>query len=307
MAKVVATSVIRGSAKGDSHGGIYIIDFAKERSYQAVDWNSADINWRGHGGDRGLRGVAVHNDRVYVATCDKLLEYSPSFELLASYRNPYLKDCQEIFVHEKHLFITSSAFDSLIAFNLEAKVFENAFMIQTDGQNFRLRPFNPNKGDGPLPMNKLQLNTVHCLTGGLYISGAQTEALLMYNGKRLGVSASLPDGAHNAQPLRDGLVFIDTPKNVLRFASRSGNGDCALGLPVYPAAQLENAEAEETGIARPGFGRGLCMLDEKLAVTGSSPATVALYDLDAQRMIKAINFSMDIRHSIHAIAVWPFI
>lgn len=307
MAKVVATSVVRGSVAGESHGGIYIIDLDKERAYQAVDWDTKDIDWRGHGGERGLRGIAVHENQVYVATNDKLLEFSPSFELLSSYRNRYLKDCHEIFIFEKHLFITSTAFDSILAFNLETKVFENAFLIQTDGQNFRLRPYNPNKGDGPLPMNKLQLNTVHCATGGMYISGTRTAGLLMYNGKRLGVSATLPEDAHNAQPLRDGLIFIDTPKNVLRFASRSGKGECALGLPVYPSVQLEHIEAEAAGMARAAFGQGLCVLDDKLVVAGASPATVALYDLDEQRLIKAINFSMDIRHTIHAIAAWPFI
>ena len=307
MARVVVTSVIRGSNQGESHGGIYIVDLNKEQTYQAVDWTDRDIDWQGHGGERGLRGVAVHDNRVYVVTSDELLVYSPDFRLLVSYRNKFMKDCHGIFIHEKHLFITSTAYDSIIAFNLETKIFENAFQIQTDGQNLRLQPYSPNKSDGPLPMSKLEINTVHCETGGMYISGAETKALMMYNGKRLGVSTTLPQGAQNARPWRDGIVFIDSQKNVLRYASRTGEGDCALGLPKYPTSQLLNIEAEESGIARQSFGRGLCTLDDKLVAAGSSPGTVALYDVEQRNMLKAINFSMDIRHTIHSIAEWPFI
>jgi len=307
MARVVVTSVIRGSNQGESHGGIYIVDLNKELAYQAVNWTNADIDWQGHGGDRGLRGIVVHGNRVYVAASEEILVYSPEFKLLKSYRNRYLKHCHGMCVYEKHLFITSTAYDSILAFNLETENFENAFMIQTDGQNLKLQPFSPYGGKGPLQMNKLHINTVHCESGGMYISGANTTGLLLYNGKRLGVSATLPEGAQNARPLRDGMVFIDTQQNKLRFVSRSGDGDCALGLPKYPTAQLENLEAQEDGVARPRFGRGLCILEETLVATGSSPGTIALYDFEKKKMLKAINFSMDIRHTIHAIAEWPFI
>jgi hypothetical protein len=307
MARLVVTSVIRGSKQGESHGGIYIVDLNKELAYQAVNWTNAEIDWQGHGGDRGLRGVVVHGNRVYVAASDAILVYSPEFKLLKSFRNRYLKHCHGICVHEKHLFVTSTAYDSIIAFNLETETFENAFLIQTDGQNLKLQPYSPYGGKGPLQMHKLSINTVHCESGGMYISGAKTNGLLLYNGTRLGVSATLPEGAQNARPLRDGLLFIDTLQDMLRFASRSGKGDCALGLPKYPIAQLENLDAQESGVARPGFGRGLCILEEKLVAVGSTPGTISVFDLEQKKMLKAINFSMDIRHTIHSIAEWPFI
>ena len=72
MVKLVATSVVRGSCKGESHGGIYIVDLEKDRVYQPVDWNTMDIDWQGRGWDRGLRGIAFHNDRVFVVASDEL-------------------------------------------------------------------------------------------------------------------------------------------------------------------------------------------------------------------------------------------
>ena len=55
LPKLLATSVVRGSEKGQSHGGVYLIDFESERVEQKIDWNTSDIDFTGRGWDRGLR------------------------------------------------------------------------------------------------------------------------------------------------------------------------------------------------------------------------------------------------------------
>ena len=306
MVKLVATSVVRGSCKGESHGGIYIVDLEKDRVYQPVDWNTMDIDWRGRGGDRGLRGIAFHKDRVFVVASDELFEYTPNFELVASHRNPYLKLCHEICVHEHHLFITSTAFDTILAFNLRKNSFDKGLMVITDGRNLTLGKYNPNSDEGPLPMNKLHINNIFCEKGGMYISGLKTEGLLLYNGKRLGISVTLPAGTHNARPFREGILFNDTQSNKLRYATRTAKDDCAFGVPLYSEADLLNTEMDDSRIARQGFGRGLCAISDTLIAAGSSPATIALYDLEQKKMLKTVNISMDIRNTIHGLEVWPY-
>ena len=306
MVKLVATSVVRGSRQGESHGGIYVVDLDNDDVYQAIDWSKPDIDWQGRGGDRGLRGIAFHEDRVFVVASDELYEYTPNFELVTSYRNPYLKHCHEICVHEHHLFITSTAFDSILAFNLETSAFDKAFMVKSDGRNLTMGQYNPNSEAGPLPMNKLHINNVFCEKGGMYIAGLRTKGLLLYNGKRLGLSTTLPSGTHNARPFRDGILFNDTESNKLRYATRSRENDCAFSVPLYSNAELQKTEMDDVRIARQGFGRGLCAISDTLIAAGSSPATVALYDLDKKKMDRAINFSKDVRNTIHTVAVWPF-
>jgi hypothetical protein len=306
MVKLVATSVVRGSRHGESHGGIYIVDFEEELVYQPVDWNTMDIDWQGRGWDRGLRGIAFHQDRVFVAASDEIFEYNPNFEIIDSYRNPYLKHCHEICVHEDHLFITSTAFDTILTFNLNKNTFDNAFMVQTDGRNLSMGQYNPNSDEGPLAMNKLHINNIFCEKGGMYMSGLKTQGLLLYNGKRLGTSVTLPAGTHNARPFRDGILFNDTESNKLRYATRTGKDDCAFAVPMYPRADLLKTEMDDSGIARQGFGRGLCTLSDTLIAAGSSPSTITLYDLDQKKMAKTVNISMDIRNAIHGLEVWPY-
>ena len=55
MVKLVTSSVVRGSQQGESHGGVYLIDFENESVEQKLDWDTVNIDWRGRGWDRGLR------------------------------------------------------------------------------------------------------------------------------------------------------------------------------------------------------------------------------------------------------------
>ena len=98
--KLVATSVVRGSHQGESHGGVYLIDLDSREVRQTLDWNKADIDWQGRGWDRGLRGIAFDGETVYIAASDELFAYTPDFRLIGSWRNPYLKHCHEISVWE---------------------------------------------------------------------------------------------------------------------------------------------------------------------------------------------------------------
>ena len=57
--KLITSSVVRGSEKGQSHGGVYIVDFASQSVEQHIDWNKSDIDFSGRGGGRGRGGGAV--------------------------------------------------------------------------------------------------------------------------------------------------------------------------------------------------------------------------------------------------------
>ena len=46
LPKLVATSVVRGSEKGQSHGGVYLIDFAEQRVEQLVQNSDGTLETR---------------------------------------------------------------------------------------------------------------------------------------------------------------------------------------------------------------------------------------------------------------------
>lgn len=123
LPKVIVTSVVRGSQQGESHGGVFTVDFESQTSDQVVDWNTGEIDFTGRGADRGLRGIAFDNDDIYIAASDELFCYSQNFEIKNSWRNPYLKHCHEIIRRGRKIFLTSTGFDSLLVFDLDQQVF----------------------------------------------------------------------------------------------------------------------------------------------------------------------------------------
>lgn len=304
--KLVATSVVRGSHQGESHGGVYLVDLDAREVRQPLDWNTTGIDWQGRGWDRGLRGIAFDGGTVYVAASDELFAYTPDFRRIGSWRNPYLKHCHEIAVWERRLFLTSTAFDAILGFDLDRKEFSWAMHVVTHQFRFQGRGFDPRKADGPLMLNKLHLNSVHCTKGGMYLSGLKTGGLLLFNGREIRMAVELPPGTHNARPFRDGVLFNDTEADVLRYASRDGGEDRALPVPAYPAESLQNRDLDRSGVARPGFARGLAVLSDTLVAGGSSPSTISVYDLPANKRLLSVNLTMDVRNSIHGLEVWPF-
>jgi hypothetical protein len=306
LPRLIATSVVRGARQGQSHGGVYLIDFARREARQVVDWNSGDIDFAGRGWDRGLRGIAFYGEEVYIAASDELFVYDRRFRIQRSFRCRYLKHCHEISAREGRLFLTSTGFDSLLLFDLQAQRFSWALHVSATASGWLARAYDPHGSDGPPPQNLLHLNNVHAGDSGLYLSGMRTRALLRLGAdNRLDSWCSLPEGVHNARPFRDGVLFNDTAADHLRFVRRDG-AQVALRTPHYDPAELEHAGVDDSKVARQGFGRGLCPIDDRRVAAGSSPSTVTIYDLDRRARIASVNLTMDIRNAIHGLEVWPW-
>ena len=97
--KLLTTSVVRGSHQGESHGGVYLIDLDRP--------DDPPGHRLEHGEHRlarpraGTAAFAVSRSTakvVYIAASDELFAFTPQFQRLGSWRNPYLRHCHEIAV-----------------------------------------------------------------------------------------------------------------------------------------------------------------------------------------------------------------
>ena len=129
LPRVVLSSVVRSSHQGESHGGVYMVDFASRAIEQLLDWDDPSISWEGRGADRGLRGISFHADRVLLAASDEIFIYDRQFRMQGSFRNPYLKHCHEITVDGDRLLVTSTGFDSVLEYDLTRATFTDAFNV----------------------------------------------------------------------------------------------------------------------------------------------------------------------------------
>ena len=305
LPRLIATSVVRGSEKGQSHGGVYLIDFATQEVEQKIDWNTGDIDFSGRGWDRGLRGIEFTDDAVWIAASEELFCYSPEFEQLASYRNPYLRHCHEICRRDHLLFLTSTGFDSILTFDLNAREFVWGLYLSKNGSEWVGQPFDPRTRGGPAFVNSYHLNMVRVDGDGVSLSGLNTQALLALSGDMsIREVCNLPKGCHNAMPYREGVLFNDTASDTVRFVSRSGK-QASVPVPTFRTQELEFRGVDDSRIARQGFGRGLCVINDHLIAAGSSPSTISIIDIAQGKRLTAVNLTMDIRNAIHGLECWP--
>lgn len=306
LPKLLATSVVRGSQQGESHGGIFTIDFARQEIEQHVDWNTGEIDFEGRGADRGLRGITFDGDDIYIAASDEVFCYDRAFRVRASWRSPYLKHCHEISRMGNTILLTSTGFDSLLAFDTRKKRYVWGFQLQQRAEGWTGQQFDPNSRVGPTPANLFHINNVYVDNTGIYLSGLRSGALLHLSPEfKLSEVCNLPDGTHNAQPYRGGVLFNDTGSDCMRYVGRVGD-EQAHKIPSYPADEIEFAGVDDSRVARQGFGRGLCRVGDRLVAGGSSPSTVTLYDMDACVRVASVNLTMDIRNAVHGLEVWPY-
>jgi len=77
-------------------------------------------------------------------------------------------------------------------------------------------------------------------------------------------------------------------------------------VPAFDESRLTHTDLDDSRIARPGFGRGLCVLGDALVAAGSSPSTIALHDLQQVKTVSVVTLTADVRNAIHGLEVWPF-
>ena len=303
---IIATSVVRGSQQGESHGGVYLVDFEHQDARIMVDWNDSGIDFTGRGWDRGLRGIEFSGDEIFIAASDELFVYDQTFNIKRSYKNPFLKHAHEIYKFENLLFITSTGFDSLLVFDLDRDEFTRGIHLRQIPKGWRTQLFDPKTEDGPKRGNNLHLNNVRCGINGLFASGLRTNALI-YMDSDLNAQeyCSLPEGTHNARIFKKGVLFNDTKSDCLRSVKRDG-AEVNFKIPTYPEKELTHTDMDDSRIARQGFARGLCVIDKDLVAVGSSPSTISIFDLANKKRLASVNLSMDIRNAIHGLEVWPY-
>ncbi len=292
IVRLVTSTILRETHRGESHGGVFLLDLEQQSARHVVDWSDPDIEWQGKGGDRGLRGIAFDTDRVYVAASDQLLAFSPEFRLLDRWRNPYLKYAHGIFVWQRTLYVSSAGYDSILGFDLDEHRFSWAMHVQSQRNRFKPAAYDPLSDNGPLLLNKLHLNTVYCSEHGMYISGLRSKGMLHFNGRDVNMAVQMPAGSRDARPFRDGVIFNDSENAVLRYTGRGeGEEDRAMALPGDDSA---------------GFARGLCVLSDSVVSGGSSPSTITMYDVAKNATLGSVQISPNRNSAIHSIAAWPF-
>jgi len=315
---IIASSVIRSTQQGESHGGVYLVDLEKSTHQQVINWNDGSIDWSGRGADRGLRGIAFYRGNILLAASDEIFEYDQNFQIVNSYKNPYLKHCHEIYLDGENLWLTSTGFDSILEFHLPSRKFVRGYsfrygilgnQIQRFNLPFKpvLKVFDPNAELGPAFGDTLHINNVFCLEGRIFISGTNFGYIFTVKENRVGIFAIIPRKTHNAKPFKNGVLLNNTNADSIQYRNRYGKIISTFEIVHFSESELLMGSVPKDH-ARQGFARGLCFFGDDIIIGGSSPGTISVYLLGraSSQAIKTVNITMDVRNAIHGLEIWPY-
>ncbi len=326
LPKVLCTTVVRSSHIGDSHGGVYLVDLETGAHEQKVDWNDGSIDWSGRGGGRGLRGIAFDSDEIYIAASDEIFVYDRDFRMLRSIRNCYLRGCHEIQIADGRLYLTATAFDSILVYDLAQRRFFAGYCVRNPQPEKkptleslrRLKlafgAFDPEDDKRAPAGDTTHINSVWVEGGIVHLGGVYLAHLIAIDREGPKIVSQLPPWTHNARPFRDGVLANSTAQDCIGWFDRTGILLRRFAIPRYPYQALQHSDLPQD-YARQAFGRGLCLVEHPqgagpefgpILIGGSSPASVTAYRFDSGEILTTVNLTMDVRNAVHGLEIWPF-
>jgi len=302
VTKILASSVIRSTHRGDSHGGIYLVDIESGKSEQVVDWNNPEINWEGRGGDRGIRGLAIYYDGLYAVAGNELFVYDKNtFELLGSFPSKYLKLTHESWINwtNECLYVCAGGTDSVLIFDLKKEEWVKGW-CHPRGANAS-HWFDPRTDEGrvtDLEGGHMHLDSVIAEDRYLYYSGAFTDKLWRIDeitGETVALQLCQGD-THNARPYRNGYLYNKSAQSITIY-EEDGVLNKVWRTPHYDPASLTNTHLPGDH-ARQGYTRGMVTVGDQI-ICGTSPATINVFDFNTPGApVSSIQLTNDIRNSI---------
>jgi len=322
LPKVLVTDVIRSAHKGDAHGGVHLVDLESGDFTKVLDWNDDTIDWEGRGGDRGLRGIAFHNDHIVIAASNEVFVFDQTFKVVASYPNPYLSHAHEIALDGDRLYITSTKFNSVLVLDLAAGRYTDGYHVREG--DFRVKDrkgrvktvrslagvrFDPNAKVNVPPQDIHHINSVRRHKGRTQLAGVRMQAILQSTDSEpagpLDELAPVPRWTHNARPYLEGILYNATDDHAVVFADKAGRPRHRLAIPTPGPADIHNAGLPND-YARSGFGRGLATTDDGLVIGGAAPSTITAYRLHTQEVVAQVRLTRDVRNTPHGLELWPY-
>lgn len=297
--KIIASSVIRSTVRGQSHGGLYVIDSEKLIGKQVLDWNYPHIRWDSGGGDRGLRGMVFYNEYLYTSGATHVYKFDQNFELVDKFNDNCFDGTHEMCIYNDIMYCISNQFDAIFFFDLHTEKWIGGFqhILGTSPKVF-------NQGEIIKHSDSLHLDIVSVKDGFVWYAGSTTEYLYGFNPetKEEQQIKLFFRNTHNAQFWQDGIIF-----------NRSLESDTCYQVnnelihqwqtPLIPKELLLNVITGDH--ARLGYTRGMAIQENQVAI-GTSPAGIHIFEFGKKDPAFSTYITRDIRNSICGLSLYPW-
>ena len=302
--KIICTTVIRAAKQGDVHGGLHVIDMDSEEVIHHFPYAEDFVNDNERGGERGLRGIAVLEDRIILADSSGLIELDKeTYQIVKRFKDDKIfKSIHEICYFDNHIWVTSTAYDAIARVDLDFNLTGFWEVIGESRSDYKallsLKEINP--GEAPEEDN-FHINSISANNNRLVFGGLITH---LYDFSEMEVVVPMPM-VENLKSFQHN--FYEYPD--LAVANLTTFGHLALidntdfvrnQAVILPKAKNVIYHADD--IAKANWNRGLARSNEFLFI-GSSPARIMMFNLKTNTIEKNIQLEKDVRCCIHGLEI----
>jgi len=321
--KIICSTVVRAAKQGDTHGGLYVIDVDTEEILHHQPYTDDFVNDNERGGERGLRGIVVLDDRIVVADSGGLIELDKeTYKITKRLRDDQIfKSIHEICYFDDNIWVTSTAYDAIAKIDLDFRLSGFWEVIGENKSDYKaligLREINP--GEAPeednFHINSISANNKRLVFGGLITHLYDFETMNVVN--PMPIINGSKSFQHNFYEYPEfyavnlttfgylGLIHSDDSVHTMpnSFNNESTGIERTLlrtRFLVLPKAKKVKYYADD--IAKSNWNRGLARHGDLLFV-GSSPARIIVLNMKDGKIEKIIQLEEDIRHCIHGLEI----
>ncbi|NVN97643.1 hypothetical protein HXX01_05490, partial [Candidatus Nomurabacteria bacterium] len=268
--RVFLSTVIRGDTNPEATGFLLEVDWAAKKVINklSIPIDSSNPFWNARGGNRGGRGISLHNGVLYVGTATSILKYDTNLNLIGSLDHPLLAGLHEMYAEEDGIWVTSTVHDLVMKISFDGEVLdqwwgsESIALQQQLGYsgrslNLGMDFSNDNFVNGYEQYcndERLHLNTVWVNKGQVYVLACRKNAFIRIRPlpEKLIIKDDLLHSPHNGIITPDGEVLINnTSKQVLHVYDLS-TGKLIRNIPT----RIFHEDHSEQ-FAKAGWQRGL--------------------------------------------------
>tara|TARA_Y100000310_G_scaffold322573_1_gene381759 strand:- start:490 stop:1410 length:921 start_codon:yes stop_codon:yes gene_type:complete len=304
--------VIRAAQQGDVHGGLYVIDLDTEEVVHYSPYEKEFVNDNERGGERGLRGIVVLDDRIIVSDSAGFIELDRNtYEIKRTFQDrDHLKSIHEVVMHDDHIWATSTAHDAIAKYDLDFNLKGFWEILGHNKDDYKILTAKKEiTADQKSNDDNFHINSMFVSDGRLTFSGLITP---LYDFETMEKIYEIPvigrgqakSFVHNFYKL-DGVAVANLTTYSsfgISYTSLPYGIDDSIDFVPYPVPRTKDAKFIVDDIASNNWNRGLAITDGKFII-GSSPARILVFDRYKGEFNKEIVLEKDIRHAIHGLEV----
>lgn len=313
--RVYLSAIDRASCNAAETGFVYLIDWraGNVQTVKKIATKDASLYkfWNPRGGNRGARGLAFFDNKLYVATATSIKVYDEWLNLLDEIRHPYLAGLHSIHVGKMGILVAVTVHDMVMRIDFSGK--EQFIWRGSESRKlqealgFDARPDIRSIDD--IDEEYLRSNRLHL--SGLVVKNEYIYALSGKLGVLIKLNPDKPDSeklaiaryqSHLNHPhdvyvsANNTFLINNTKQQEIQEYNSNGYLLRTIKTPVYPVSQVSM-------FATPGWQRGLAWLGGSTYLVGTSPLTIFSVNIESGKIIDVLKLSESLTLASYGICV----